>query len=50
MVEDKHAQMVYTDPLLLTDGCLDHMELVSSLSRKMPHHHPLSSPSDFQPL
>ncbi|KAI3719962.1 hypothetical protein L6452_20868 [Arctium lappa] len=27
MVGDKHAKMVYTDALLLRDGCLEHMEL-----------------------
>ncbi|CAH1416787.1 unnamed protein product [Lactuca virosa] len=44
MVEDKHAQMVYTDALLLREGCLNHMELVSSLSWKTLHHHRVSSP------
>ncbi|KAL7603912.1 hypothetical protein Lser_V15G15247 [Lactuca serriola] len=32
MVEDKHAQMVYTDALLLREGCLDHMELENTSS------------------
>ncbi|KAL4586503.1 hypothetical protein LXL04_011139 [Taraxacum kok-saghyz] len=32
MVEDKHAQMVYADALLLKDGFLDHMELENASS------------------
>ncbi|CAH1416789.1 unnamed protein product [Lactuca virosa] len=32
MVEDKHAQMVYTDALLLREGCLNHMELENTSS------------------
>lgn len=46
MVEDKHAQMVYTDTLLIS---LEHMELVSFLSWKMLHY-PVNSPSDFHLL